>query len=85
MKDVNQVQVSKPSRLVGAYNKAVVAGVVSLPALAFAAEPTAIDTTGVVATLALAVAAVGALGAAKLAPAALTWVWSLVSGMAKRG
>ncbi len=85
MKDVNQEKVSKPSRLAGAYNKAVVAGVVSLPALAFAEAPTAIDTTGVVATLALAVAAVGALGAAKLAPAALTWVWSLVSGMAKRG
>lgn len=36
-------------------------------------------------TLGFALAAVGALGAAKIAPAALTWVWSIVTGMAKRG
>lgn len=34
--------------------------------------------------LALALVAVGALGAAKLAPAALSWVWSLVTRVAQR-
>ena len=35
--------------------------------------------------LALALAAIGALGAAKLAPAALTWVWGIVTRTASRG
>jgi hypothetical protein len=45
----------------------------------------AIDMTEATGTLVLALAAIGALGAAKIAPAALTWVWSMVTGMAKRG
>ena len=63
------------------YNQAIVAVGASVPLFAFAE----IDTTAVVSTIGLGVAAVGALGAAKVAPAALTWVWSLVTGMAKRG
>lgn len=34
--------------------------------------------------LGLGLAAVGALGAAKLAPAALSWVWTLVTRVAQR-
>lgn len=34
--------------------------------------------------LALGLAAVGALGAAKLAPAALSWVWTMVTRVAQR-
>lgn len=74
---------TKRSKLKDLSNKVALGAVIASPLAANAAE--AIDTSGVVTTLGLAVAAVGALGAAKLAPAALTWVWSLVSGMAKRG
>ena len=45
----------------------------------------ALDMADATTTLVLALAAIGALGAAKIAPAALTWVWSIVTGMAKRG
>ena len=65
------------------YNQALVVVAASLPLFANAAE--GVDTTAVIATIALGAGAVGALGAAKIAPAALTWVWSLVTGMAKRG
>lgn len=65
------------------YNQVVIGAVAAVPLFANAAE--GIDTTAVLATIALGAAAVGALGAAKIAPAALTWVWSLVTGMAKRG
>lgn len=84
MSDLQVVAVATParSRFNTSYNKLLVGSVAVLPLFAHAE---AIDTSGVVTTLGLAVAAVGALGAAKLAPAALTWVWSLVSGMAKRG
>jgi len=78
------VSIAPRTRLSLLKNKIAVVAVASAPLSAFAVE-TAIDTTSVVSTLGLAVAAVGALGAAKLAPAALTWVWSLVTGMAKRG
>lgn len=72
---------AKRSVLKSRYNQVLVAAGASLPLFAFAE----IDTTAVVATLGSATLAVGALGAAKVAPAALTWVWSLVTGMAKRG
>lgn len=84
MSDLQVVAVVAPSRLSLIKNRLIIGSVVAMPLLANAAGE-AIDTSGVVTTLGLAVAAVGALGAAKLAPAALTWVWSLVSGMAKRG
>lgn len=63
------------------YNQALVVVAAGLPLFAHAE----IDTSAVVTTIGLGAAAVGALGAAKIAPAALTWVWSLVTGMAKRG
>lgn len=64
------------------YNQVLVGTVAAVPFFANAAE---IDTSAVITTIGLGAAAVGALGAAKIAPAALTWVWSLVTGMAKRG
>lgn len=63
------------------YNQILVGAGASLPLFAFAE----VDMTAATAVLVSATAAVGALGAAKVAPAALTWVWSLVTGMAKRG
>lgn len=63
------------------YNQILVGAAASVPLFAMAE----IDTSAVVTTIGLGAAAVGALGAAKIAPAALTWVWSLVTGMAKRG
>nr|QJS05421.1 hypothetical protein [Psychrobacter sp.] len=61
------------------------AGVLAASAMSANAAATALDMADATATLVLALAAIGALGAAKLAPAALTWVWSIVTGMAKRG
>lgn len=63
------------------YNQILVGAAASLPLFAFAE----VDMTAATTVLVSATAAVGALGAAKVAPAALTWVWSLVTGMAKRG
>lgn len=62
------------------YNQVLVGVAASLPLLAMAE----VDMGDATTQIALGVAAVGALGAAKMAPAALTWVWSLVTGMAKR-
>ena len=61
------------------------AGVLAASAMSANAAATALDMSDATGTLVLALAAIGALGAAKLAPAALTWVWSIVTGMAKRG
>lgn len=61
------------------------AGVIAMSAISAHAVETPLDMSAATGTLVLAVAAIGALGAAKVAPAALTWVWSLVTGMAKRG
>lgn len=52
--------------------------------LATSAHAEGLDMSDATAQLVLGLAAVGAIGAAKLAPAALTWVWSLVTGAAKR-
>lgn len=52
--------------------------------LATSAHAEPLDMSDATTQLALGLAAVGAIGAAKLAPAALTWVWSLVTGAAKR-
>lgn len=52
--------------------------------LATSAHAQGLDMSDATTQLALGLAAVGAIGAAKLAPAALTWVWSLVTGAAKR-
>lgn len=53
--------------------------------LATSAHADGLDMGDGTTQLALGLAAVGAIGAAKLAPAALTWVWSLVTSTAKRG
>lgn len=53
--------------------------------LATSAHAEGLDMSDGTTQLALGLAAVGAIGAAKLAPAALTWVWSLVTSTAKRG
>lgn len=49
------------------------------------AHAEALDMSQGTTQLALGLAAVGALGAAKLAPSALSWVWSLVTRNASRG
>lgn len=81
------VMQSKKPTLKQRYNKIVnTAAVVATPViLASAAHAEGLDMTQGTTQLALGLAAVGAIGAAKLAPAALTWVWSLVTGTAKRG
>jgi hypothetical protein len=67
------------------FGNALTAGVLAMSAIGANAAPAAIDMADATGTLVLALAAIGALGAAKIAPAALTWVWSMVTGMAKRG
>lgn len=60
--------------------------VVATPAVvATSAHAEGLDMTQGTTQLALALAAIGALGAAKLAPAALTWVWGIVTRTASRG
>ena len=54
-----------------------VAVVLAPVALTATAHAEGLDMTQGTTQLALALAAIGALGAAKLAPAALTWVWFL--------
>lgn len=66
----------------GAYNKAIVVLSVSIPTLAFAEG---LDLSPAQTQLGYALAAVGALGALKVAPAALSWVWSMVTRNASRG
>lgn len=61
---------------------AVVATPVLLSAPAFADG--GLDMSSATTQLTLALGAVAALGAAKIAPAALTWVWSLVTRTASR-
>ncbi len=73
--------VKTPSKFTSRYNQLLVGAAASVPLFAMAE----VDMTAATAVLVSATAAVGALGAAKVAPAALTWVWSLVTGMAKRG
>lgn len=68
--------------LKSAHNKLLVGAAAALPLVAMA-EP--LDMTDGVTQLGLAIGAIGALGASKVAPSALTWVWSLVTGMARRG
>lgn len=63
-------------------NKVLVVAATSVPATAFAADP--LDISSGTEQLGLGLAAVGALGLAKLAPAALAWVWTLVTRVAQR-
>ncbi len=67
--------------LSSAYDKALLVVACSTPYLAYAD----IDVSKGSEQLALGLAAVGVLGGAKLAPSALTWTWSLLTSMARRG
>lgn len=62
-----------------------VAVVLAPVALTATAHAEGLDMSQGTTQLALALAAIGALGAAKLAPAALTWVWGIVTRTASRG
>lgn len=77
----------KSTGLKAQYQKAVNAVAVGSVAVAsssaFAAD--ALDVSKGIEQLTLALAAIGALGAAKLAPSALAWVWSKVNSTASRG
>lgn len=76
-----------PQALKAKYQKSVnavaVGSVAVVSSSAFAAD--ALDISKGVEQLVLALAAIGALGAAKLAPSALAWVWSKVNSTASRG
>lgn len=65
-------------------NSTVIVGTGLVATSAFA-NGGAIDVGSATAQLGLALAAIGALGAAKLAPAALVWVWSIITRAASRG
>lgn len=64
-------------------NAVAVGSVAVVSSSAFAAD--ALDMSKGIEQLVLALAAIGALGAAKLAPSALAWVWSKVNSTASRG
>ena len=64
----------------------VTTGVLALSATsAFADSPSAPDVTSVVTYIGYAVAAVVAIGGAKMIPAAAMWLYSSLTGMVKRG
>lgn len=65
----------------GTYCAATV--VMVTPAIAFAAD--APDVSEVVKYLGLALVAIGAIGAAKMIPAAAIWLWSTLSSAVRRG
>lgn len=64
-----------------AVNATAVAGLAVVSGSAYA---NGLDMTSATTQLGLALAAVAALGAAKMAPAALSWVWSLLVRVAQR-
>lgn len=73
----------KPSRYQRIVNKIGVATVTGVGVVGMA-HAEGLDMSQGTTQLALALAAIGALGAAKLAPAALTWVWGIVTRTASR-
>lgn len=83
----NQLQVVEQNGKTTLKNRAgqaLAVGAVSLaPVAAFAAE--APDVTEAVTYIGLAVVAIGAIGAAKMIPAAATWLWSALTSTVKRG
>lgn len=60
-----------------------VVAVTTVPAVAFAAD--APDVTPVVTYIGYAVAAITAIGVAKMIPSAAMWLYSSLTGMIKRG
>ena len=65
--------------------QALAVGAVTLAPVAAFAAPEAPDVTEAVAYIGLAVVSIGAIGAAKMIPAAATWLWSALTGTVKRG
>lgn len=66
-------------------NKLAVATVTAAPLVAFAAEATPPDVSPVVTYIGYAVAAITAIGVAKMIPAAAMWLYSSLTSMIKRG
>lgn len=66
-------------------NQLAVATATAMPLVAFAADPGAPDVTDVVTYIGYAVAAITAIGVAKMIPAAAMWLYSSLTGMVKRG
>lgn len=80
------MQTKKPTlkqRYQAISNRALVIGTPVI--LATSAHAEGIDTSSAATQLGYALVAIGAIGAVKLAPAALTWVWSIVTRTASRG
>lgn len=65
--------------------KLTVALVAAMPLLAFAEAPAAPDVTDIVTYIGYAVAAIVAIGTAKMIPAAAMWLYSSLTGAVKRG
>ena len=75
----------KISALKRVYNRAANAVlVVGTPVILATSARAQIDLTSATEQLGYGLAAVGALGALKVAPAALSWVWSMVTRNAAR-
>lgn len=66
-------------------NKIGQVAVVTATGVTVAHANTGLDMSSATTQFVLALAALGALGAAKLAPAALSWVWAIVIRNASRG
>ena len=66
--------------------KFTVATATAMPLVAFASQDLAApDVTNVVTYIGYAVAAITAIGVAKMIPAAAMWLYSSLTGMVKRG
>lgn len=84
----NQLQVVEQNgktTLKNRVGQALAVGAVTLAPVAAFAAPEAPDVTEAVTYIGLAVVAIGAIGAAKMIPAAATWLWSALTGTVKRG
>ena len=66
-------------------NQLAVATATAMPLVAFAEVPAAPDVANVVTYIGYAVAAITAIGVAKMIPAAAMWLYSSLTGMVKRG
>lgn len=84
----NQLQVVEQNGKTTLKNRAgqaLAVGAVSLAPVAAFAAADAPDVTEAVTYIGLAVVAIGAIGAAKMIPAAATWLWSALTSTVKRG
>jgi len=68
------------------YNTAVNRAAAVIVPVAFAASAHAdLDMSSAETQIGFGLAAIGAIGAVKLGPSALAWVWGLVTSQARRG